>query len=314
MDIESDALECECKRHRNVLRFYHGYRKTPWNNRGEFSPTFFSAEKFWNLTSRIIFGAFWFLLLEAGVTWVSFFAPAHAGGPVWFEYIVFVFFSVIAALFAFVATYLSMECIDTACHVLIGQTWYLFLDQEGKLHVHRENPVHLWVPTAFSKYKTWEDFLFHHRIFQVRVGGIFRRCKVIAHGGTPWKLSVGLFDRHIVVSDPTGSSIALRDVSYHDQRKNIFDMERSKRALLFVAQHTRVNDAIWFLEDQKVPDAAFNTLGKKCVELIRLMEASRQTMGRSKHAQLLRERLEAIFQEMPEDRVKSWTQAAEKAN
>ena len=80
-----------------------------------------------------------------------------------------------------------------------------------------------------------------------------------------------------------------------------------------MVQYERLSAVLTTLDKQKVFDQALDTLGIECTELVHLMEASKQTMGRSKHAQLLRERLEATFKKLPEHRVKAWEAKVAKA-
>lgn len=296
MKIEPDALECQCSHQRNVLRFYHGYRKHAWSDTEKFQPTFFEYETFWSLKTRILLGALWFLLLEAGVAWMAFFAPTLAGVHTSvLEWVFFATFSLFGALITLNATYLSMEFIDTACHVLIGRAWYLFMDEKGKLHLHEYEPQQQW-----------------SSVLKVRVGGLFRRCELLRTCGSSWNVSVGLFSDHILVTDENGSSIAIREF----ERRFIGRLspaEQLKNILRFMDEYTSVSALIHDREKLEQVEQELDTLGIECTELVHLMEASKQTMGRSKHAQLLRERLEAVFKKMPESRVKSWETRVAKA-
>jgi hypothetical protein len=256
---------------------------------------------------KIVLGVLWFILLEAGLASAGFSFDAS-----WLEWAVFGFFSMYAVLLALYLALWTVDATDVACHALIGRTRYLFLDQKGSLHVHRENPVHAWAHTASSDNWSWETYLLHYRIFQVRSGGIFRKCKVIANGGTSWKLSVGIFDDRIHVIDKFGARFVVSRELESWPGHLVTERDRLKQALRFVVKYARLNAVLTTLDKHEEIDQAFDALGIECTELIHLMEVSKQTMGRSKHAQLLRERLEAVFKKLPAQRVKSWAHSVAK--
>lgn len=307
MGISSDAQDCEC-RHRSVA-FFQGWQSSWWSDHSKYQYTFLNGETFWNKMLTIVLGVIAFVLIETVLVWTPFNqASLKTSFIAWFALGAI---GVCAIPLAFLSSVLLMVCVDIACHFLIGRTWYLLLDHQGQLHVHRWNPVREWSPTLFSgQCGNWNSFLSQHRIFQVRSGGFWRRSRVIANGRASWKLSVGLFGDRVVLTDPDGSAISVGNKPPPGFANS---GDRLKETLRLVAEYSRVNDVIVELEEQKQSVASFNALGIECAELVHLMETSKQTMGRSKHAQLLRERLEAIFKKMPVHRVKAWEDRAAKA-
>lgn len=307
MSIESDARDCEC-RHRSLILF-QGWRSSWWDDRSKYQYMFLGGKTFWNKVLFIVIWVIACVIMESFLVWPIFNAASLKNDTV--AWLSLGFLGLSALPLALLLSAMCMACIDIACHFFIGRTRYLFLDQHGQLHVHRRNPEREWLTPFSSQHGSWDGFLSQHRIFQVRSGGFWRRSRVIANGRASWKLSVGLFGNRLILTDPDGSSLA---VGNKPPPGFVNSGDRLKETLRLAAEYSRVNDVIVELEEQKRSVAAFNALGTKCAELIRLMETSKQTMGRSKHAQLLRERLEAVFQTMPEGRVKNWTQAAEKAD
>ena len=313
MEIESDTSPCECSRGKgkSPLRLFHGWDRDPWSDHARYAPTYLGYDTY-NGKLGYILGILSFVCAEVGSVYLVFFSWI-AKNPIWAQWMWFVLVSAVSLIFALYVALTFMDWLDVLCHVLIGRTRYLFLDREGRLHVHRFNPVHEYAHVAFCDYGSWENYLFHHPIFKVRSGGVFRRCKVMRHGGSSWKLSVGLFDRRIMIIDKVGSRFAIVRELESGPGLCITERERLKQAIRFVTHFHQLSRVLTTLDQRVEFDQAFDAIGTECIELIRLMEASKQTMGRSKHAQLLRERLERVLQKMPAARVETWTEAAAKA-
>lgn len=302
MEIESDVHDCSCGRGKGRLRLFQGWKEDPWSDYSHYSPTFLNWETYHSFSWKILISVLWFVPIEFAVSRLVFAGPE----PLWVMWFLFGVFTLIAAAMTFLFAFLTVDCIDVLCHVFIGQTRYVFLDGEGRLHIHDRDPVSEYPVAYFSDFQNWESYLLSHRIFQIRSGGIFRRCKVIAYGGTMWKIEVGIFERKIHIVDEDGSRFVIVKELESWVDHTVTERERLMQALRFVVKNKRLNPALTALDLHEEVGKSFDTLGVECVELIQLMEASRQTMGRSKHAQLLRERLEAVFKKLPEQRVQLW--------
>jgi len=163
-----------------------------------------------------------------------------------------------------------------------GKTVYRFLDKDGFLHTHRENPY----DGCWNLIETSEFDMVLQSVFRVRVGGIFRSNKVLFWGENFWTLE-GWDGEHLV----------MKDVKEHNRGYVNFPIHE----LLEIS-----NKFVWVMDvfdKLEEANACCDHLGLGVVGLIEEIKASKDTMGKSKHGQRAREALENVLNSNDEIRV-----------
>lgn len=186
---------------------------------------------------------------------------------------------------------------------IIGKTFYLFLDKHGKFHVHENNPAvaPVWAVELPENHPVG-------KMFQVRLGGWFRKNRVLGTrlGGSvdPFWEIVHCWDdiRKIRLRDTvTGAEIGALDL----YGLNDFP---AQRALEVVNRYKAVREIFDHIDEF---EGTVAEVGRELIRIIRDIEQSKETMGRSKHAQALREGLNKLMNSFPPNLVNQWRKEAE---
>lgn len=152
---------------------------------------------------------------------------------------------------------------------VIGRTVYLFLDKEGDSHIHRHDPYARGTTPGLKGNRLRYP---EGAVLQVRIGGWFRKNKVISLGtGRFWKISHawnGLDD--LRVRDGSGSELRIEWLP--DLLKTI----------------NRFADVRQIFNALELAEGVRDHLGKGIVSEIAEIEADRARLGRSEHAKKLR--------------------------
>lgn len=206
-----------------------------------------------------------------------------------FDYIAAVVLPFAAALAAVKFTYEYVK------RDIIGQKFYVFLDNAGYLHYH-DRPD--------------DDFG-----FRLRSGGWFRANSVYGSGGN-WTI-VKCWDGSgkLTLMDRNGNSVSFNKGYLEDALRFacLFYCVLEARTRLYQVTDNR-NELAGYLETASHRAAKYTgyscTLGKEICKAIMRLEASKQTLGRSKHAHAFRLNLEAVLAKFDPALVEGWNAAA----
>lgn len=265
---------------------------------GRFQPNFFSQETYGSWQLLIGLTAFW-LLAFMSVYGAVLARLAEPLSDSWLWLLPLV--GVATAASSVRLARLTGPVLDWLCYVFIGEAWYIY-QVSGELHIHRSDPLKLekFCPDGYG---TWSDYLRNGVVIRLRRGGIFRRGKVYGHHGRgELKVRTPIFEcQKLTVTNVKGEALTLyMDVSYERGRRlaasflQVVWMDLGERTLYYE------------LHDRSRASRYLELLGFECAKLIDEIQASRRTLGRSKHAQYLRERLEKVFDQLPQEQVAHW--------
>lgn len=172
---------------------------------------------------------------------------------------------------------------------VIGRTLYLFLDQHDRFHIH--NTTHDLFPGTLRSY-------IKGTYFQVRIGGWFRKNRVCNDQHQHWKIVHCWGDiRTICLRDNWGVEISGLDFDAGAgaiSAQQLLKMVNTYSAVMYVFKKVEQ------LEKHR------EQVGRTLVRLIEEIRRSKETMGRSKHAQKLREQLVELSHYFPDELVNRW--------
>jgi len=193
----------------------------------------------------------------------------------------FVIFTVFSAIFALLFT------ID----IIIGETLYLFKKDEVEVHVHAMAPVF----PGFKAGLPVDPEFKAETVFQIRVGGWFRKNVILGkHHFANWQISHCWTGKDLRLRDYRGNEVhasastLLKLVqTFLDVKSTVSEYETAKHSL------AELKEGRSSLERRR--DQLF--LG--CVALTQIIRKTHETLGRSRHAQFLRECLEELLNAEP---------------
>ncbi|MFA5936201.1 MAG: hypothetical protein WC787_05115 [Patescibacteria group bacterium] len=179
---------------------------------------------------------------------------------------------------------------------VIGRYVWAYQDRSGNVHVHRLHPLGL---TRSDNKETY---------FRLRLGGWWKECRIRCCAHPRWELE-GWNGRDLVLRDSAAAGITLDAFSHLfwivNNTSSVFNlviaMDRDK---MEKELHQAVDQA-------KLLHRQWDGLGVGIQKLVIFIEASKETMGKSRHAQEIRERIEKLMEGEASKRVAAWRKAAE---
>jgi len=192
---------------------------------------------------------------------------------------------------------------------VIGLERFLFLGEAGDL---------CWSDSLYN----WNGSPTKLRL-KIRIGGYFRECEIIGDEiAKNW--SVETWDGEtLTIRDHYGVTLS---ASYRVRGSDWVDlmkfMTRHETVYASVKAVEELQDDKKFYEDRVITlrdqlaqvTRERDALGTVMSTLLNQIKADRQTMGRSKHAQAIREALEAVITVFPEEVQESWGIAPKTSN
>lgn len=151
---------------------------------------------------------------------------------------------------------------------VIGHYLYIYVS-EGELHRHllrRPQLMDIRLATGFDAF------------FRVRIGGWFKRCEIFASSESD--------AQHWTLESWTGDDLSIRD-----QEENV--LRFGARALLQIVRRFGSAKELYVTLLKAEDDR--DELGVGAAGLVDEIAATRTTLGRSRHAQWLREQLQALL-------------------
>jgi hypothetical protein len=211
------------------------------------------------------FGAFMLLSLPIGLGMYSFLERIHG---------------------ALVAIMGTVQVVNSN---VAGKTIYIFIDEEGNRHIHSRIPDF--------------EFCHTHSVFKIRVGGYFRKNKVVGRGSDEWTISHawGFYDK-----DENDWKITIRDHAGAEITQTPWEL------LSIVG---RFRDVKFMFAAYREAEDIRDHLGKGVVRIRAKMFEDRQRLGRSKAAMELRKDLDNLLSHeiilLPRGLYSRWAEAVQ---